>query len=279
MVSSSFHLPYPIPSHQADLFYMARALTRTNFHSSRLLRVLADLSVVDTDESGTGFAEKLGQWLNLNDAITLHGALKVSAAGTPAAQFGMSSLARDAIGDEFTRVRTTLENSIRKTTLPAAGRTVKSRWPSAIVDEPLDVAAVYAPHRRYYLSQQRDMEVSVGALRVKVREALSTATPALKKLAILDAVLDGMLSEHESKFLGTVPSLLEKRFQQLFNAHQQALVKTQLTDSPECWMRPGGWLANFRNDLQTALLAELDLRLQPAMGLIEALNNEKTNHK
>jgi hypothetical protein len=33
-------------------------------------------------------------------------------------------------------------------------------------------------------------------------------------------------------------------------------------------------LANFCRELQGVLLAELDLRLQPAVGLIEALSNE-----
>ena len=46
------------------------------------------------------------------------------------------------------------------------------------------------------------------------------------------------------------------------------------TDDPAMWMRPGAWLANFRDELLEALLAELDVRLQPAMGLIEAFSNE-----
>lgn len=257
---------------------MARALTRTNFHSSRLLRVLADFGVVGTVESGIGFAEKLGQWLSLNDAITLRGALDAKAAGLSAAPLGTNSFSRGAIGDEFTRIRTTLENSITKSTLPTPGKAVRG-LPPEIIDEPFDIATAYEPHRRYYLSQQRDMDVSVRSLRSNVREALSRASPSLKKLAYLDSALDGMLAEHESKLLSTIPSLLEKRFGQLFNAHQQALVENNRKDNPSTWMHVGGWMARFRKDLESALLAELDLRLQPTIGLIEALNNEKSNHK
>jgi hypothetical protein len=39
-------------------------------------------------------------------------------------------------------------------------------------------------------------------------------------------------------------------------------------------MQPGGWLAAFGQELQEALLAELDARLQPVTGLIEAIRNK-----
>ncbi len=37
---------------------------------------------------------------------------------------------------------------------------------------------------------------------------------------------------------------------------------------------PAAWLAIFGQDLKAALLAELDTRLQPAEGLLDALRNE-----
>lgn len=257
---------------------MARALARTNLHSSRLLRVLADLCVIDSVPSSTDFAQKLGQWLSLNDAITLHGALNAGAAGTSAAPVGMNSMARGDIGDEFVRVRTTLENSIRKNTLSTPRRALKG-FASAFIDEPMDLASAYEPHRRNYFSHQRDMEMSVSKLRANVRDALCKSSLALGKLASLDSALDGMLGEHESKLLSTVPSLLEKRFVGLFNAHQQTLVENNQTDNPATWMQAGGWLAHFRQDMESALLAELALRLQPTEGLMEALNNEKSNYR
>jgi hypothetical protein len=51
-------------------------------------------------------------------------------------------------------------------------------------------------------------------------------------------------------------------------------VDNEQPDDPALWMQPGGWLANFCRELQGVLLAELDLRLQPTVGLIEALSNE-----
>jgi hypothetical protein len=63
----------------------------------------------------------------------------------------------------------------------------------------------------------------------------------------------------------------------LFKAHQQMLVDTQQTDNPAGWTQAGAWLARFCNDMQMLLLAELELRLQPTVGLIEALNNNIRN--
>lgn len=256
-----------------DLFYMTRAPTRTNFHSSRLIRVLADLAMMETTEPGTAFAEKLALWLDHNEAINLYGTLSASAANPPAATAGLRPGAGVAIGEAFTRVSAALESAIINMGAPVAGK-ARMELPAPTLEVPLVLATAYEPYRRYYLAHQRDMEASIRPLRAKVRDVLARAAPALKTLAGLDAALGGMLAERETKLLATVPKLLEKRFAHLFKAHQQLLLKNELPDNPAYWMHAGGWLARFRNDLQTVLLAELELRLQPTLGLMEALNHE-----
>ncbi|MES2880056.1 MAG: DUF3348 domain-containing protein [Pseudomonadota bacterium] len=241
---------------------MTRALTRTNFHSSRLVRLLSDLTVLVPVEPGMAFAEKFSQWMPLSDAITLRAAHNASPAG-PAA--GTPLAARAALGEAFTRMRALWEKGITQPDVPAP-----------LLGEPLDVRAVYEPYRRYYLAHQRDMELQLRPWRTKVRNELAKASPALRQLAALDAALDGILAARESKLFTTIPALLEKRFAQLHKAHQQRLVDTDQTDHPDFWMKPGGWLARFGHELQTVLLAELDLRLQPTQGLLEAFHNEKT---
>lgn len=241
---------------------------RTNFHSSKFVRLLCDLAVLDPVEPGIAFAEKLGQWVAIADAIALNAALTASPPAPPSA-------ARMAIGEEFTRMRSTWVNLITQPGSPIVARTrIDSLSPQ--IGEPLDVGATYEPYRRYYLAQQRDMELNVRPWRAKVRDVLAKASPALKQLATLDAALEGILGARESKLFSTVPALLEKRFGQLLKAHQQRLLDTSQTDHPDFWMKPGGWLARFCNEVQTVLLAELDVRLQPTVGLIEALHNEKT---
>ena len=257
---------------------MTRALTRTNLHSSKLIRVLNDLALLDAVEPGTAFAEKLGLWLNLNDAITLCAAHNTSTARQQTQPSKVASIQPAALSDELAELQAALANSITNGNSPRGGKT-RMALPAPKLGEPLDVATAYEPYRRYYLAHQRNMDSSVGPLRARAREALAKASPPLKTLAALDAVFDGVLGDREGKLLAKLPSLLEQRFQQLLKAHQQVLIETQQADDPAAWMKPGGWLVRFCHELQTVLLAELDVRLQPTIGLIEALNNEMTTHQ
>jgi hypothetical protein len=259
---------------------MTRALPRTNFHSSKLIRCLADLAIVDAVEPGNAFAEKLGLWIHFTDAITLS-ALHNDSIASPAKmqrniQHDEQSVPRAAVGVEFDRTQAGLINSIMKSCSPNLGKT-HIELPTPKLALPMDLAAAYAPYRRFYDAHQRDMELRIQPLRVNVREALAKASPRLKKLADLDAALERILRDRESKLLSKVPVLLKKRFEQLFKEHQQMLVDTQQADNPAGWTQAGAWLARFCNDMQMLLLAEVELRLQPTVGLTEALNNKTRN--
>lgn len=258
---------------------MTRALPRTNFNSSRLIRFLADLSVVDAAEPGHAFAERLGRWLDFTDAIALFAVHNAGTAGPQSDKpSGQQSVESVAVGEEFARIRTALVNSITQSCSPTVGQT-RIKLPTPVLGVPIEIAAAYEPYRRFYLAHQRDIDLSVRPLRANVRQALSTVSPALKKLADLDAALDEILSDREGKLLAKLPLLLEMRFEQRLKTHRQMLVDTQQADSPALWMQAGGWLRGFCTELQTVLLAELDLRLQPTVGLIEAFSSEISVHK
>lgn len=256
---------------------MTRVSPRTNFHSSELLRCLADLAIADAADPGNAFAEKLGLWIHFTDAITLSAVHSDSMAGTaknrPKMQHGEQVAAHAAVGAEFDRIRAVLVNSIVKSCSPNAGKT-HIKLPAAEFDLPMNLATAYAPYRRFYEAHQRDMELSIQPLRVNAREAVAKASPRLGKLAELDATLEKILRDRESKLLSKVPLLLKKRFEQLFKEHQQKLADTGQADNLAGWAQAGGWLARFCNDMQMLLLAEVELRLQPAMGLLEAFNEE-----
>jgi len=260
---------------------MTQALPRTNLNSSRLIRLLADLSIADAAESKQAFAERLAQWLDIADAISLSASLSASPASRSEARFGGLSAATSAVETEFARIRMTLVNSITKSCSPDGGETrlkLPTPKPGAAIAV-TELAAAYEPYHRFHVAHQRDMDLGIRPLRASAREALSRASPALRQLAALDAALDKMLGDRERQLLSTVPLLLEKRFEQLLKAHQQTLVDARHADNPDLWMHPGGWLAGFCKELQGVLLAELDVRLQPIVGLIEAFSNEANKHK
>jgi len=247
---------------------MTRVSLRTNFHSSKLIRCLADLAIVDAAEPENAFAEKLGLWIHFTDAITLSAVHSDSIASLPKMQHEVQLPLGAEVGIEFHRIQTSLINSIMKSCSLNLDKTH--------IELPMDLAAAYAPYRRFYDTHQRDMELRIQPLRVNVREALAKVSPRLKKLADLDAALEGILRDRESKLLSKVPVLLKKRFEQLYKTHQQMLIDTQQADNSASWTQAGAWLARFSNDMQMLLLAEMELRLQPAMGLIEAFNNKDT---
>ncbi|QDZ27123.1 DUF3348 domain-containing protein [Noviherbaspirillum sp. UKPF54] len=250
---------------------MTRVLPRTSFHSSKLVRCLADLAIVDTADPGNAFAEKLGQWIHFADAIALSAVHNDGRATPPGLRPDAQAAAR--AGTEFDRIRALLAESIAKSCSPNPGKS-HIKLPEPRLELPMDFAAAYAPYRRFYEAHQRDMELSIQPLRTNVRAELAKASPRLGKLAELDATLEKILRDRESKLLAKVPVLLKKRFEQLFTAHQQRLADTRQDDNPAGWTHAGGWLERFRADMQMLLLAELELRLQPAMGLVEAFKQE-----
>ena len=257
---------------------MTRALTRTHFHSSKLIRTLADLAVLETAEPAIAFAEKLGLWIDFTDAICLTGVHNASMTKPPQTRSAPPSVAGVSVGETFTIARAGLERAITKRSAPSTAR-VHSDLALPKLEVALDDVKVYAPFRRYHQAHQRDMESTVRSLRATVRNGVANASPQLRQLAALDAAFDGILCEREARLLSTIPSLLEKRFHHLRKAHQQTLLATtQTDDNPDAWMKPGAWLARFCSELQAVLLAELDLRLQPAVGLLEAFNSETSQH-
>ena len=248
---------------------MTRALTRTNFHSSHLIRTLCDLAVLETGGHGLAFGEKLGLWIDFADAIALTRVLNSTPQHAPDATLTAAEL---PVHDEFAKARANLERAVVKSSSPNTGRT-RAELSLPQLDFSLEDSKAYTPFRRYHQAHQRDMESSVRNVRAKVRDGVAAQSPKLRQLVALDAAFDSILAEREARLLSTIPSLMEKRFNQLRKAHLQTLP----TDaSPDLRTAPGPWLARFCAELQTVLLAELDLRLQPAVGLLEALHNERT---
>lgn len=229
----------------------ARAAARTNFASSRLLRLLGAAleGGRDADTSRHDVAERLAQWLSAVDTVRLHAALP---AGPVEALSPTLSPAAKALHEraqaELTQVRAVLQQSMA------------TQASQALRDAPHEVDAGHAPHRKRHLDQQAQMATKIAALRARLRQALSQASPRLRQLAALDAVLEQTLSGREQKLMAAVPLLFERRFEQLRQA------------------RPGDWHSAFVTEMQEVLQAELELRLQAPMGLMHALRGEIEKH-
>lgn len=241
---------------------MAQGISRTALNHSSLVRALDGLAVAEVSESKQSFAERLGQWLGFNEALSLYSVLNPG--GAELAKSGSKAVEPSAIREEFRRVRDNLADALSAAP-PAPGKGDAGPTPD------------FAPYHRHYIARQRQMSTDIGLLRASARTALARRSPALKKLAALDAVMDQALAARERNLLATVPAFLNRRFEHLYAAHKNALAATDHNaeaDTPALWMQPGGWLATYCGEMQAVLLAELELRLQPVAGLIAALENE-----
>lgn len=220
---------------------------------SRLLRLLGEATALEMEPSRQDFAERLSLWLSAVDAVTLHATLQAvqSAAVARAAAAHSASTPTLTVADACQRVRQALVDAIMAPPAPSA-RGDHVRPPFQAEAAP-DTAAGYAGHHKRYLELQRLMESKIAPLRTQVRQALSSASPRLRQLATLDAVMEQTLGGREQKLLSTVPVFLERRFEQLRQSHQED---------------------TFSKEVQEILLAELDVRLQPIVGLMEAFSNE-----
>jgi len=224
--------------------------------------MLADLVDADVPESSQSFAERLGQWLDFKSSLALLSVLDRAVAG--ATEPAVSAPEGAAMREALARVRNALTKSIMTDEVFKPGKPLVELSAAPVA---VDCSADFAPFHSYYLAHQRDISANVAALRASARAALSKRSPALKRLATLDAVLDQAMAAREGSLLATVPGLLAKRFEQLRKASQAA-------DEPDQPVQSDGWLGVFHQEMRAVLLAELELRLQPVAGLIAALDNE-----
>ena len=202
---------------------------------------------MDDEACAMDFAERLSLWVSAFDAIGLQASLQ-SIRTLPAAAEGKVAPARGPrtpdLVDDFQKVRSVLARAIAQDPLSGA-------------DAADGADAGYAPYHRRHLELQRQMEQMTGALRGHVRQAVSRLF-ARREKRFQRGIEGGQLPQpRRQALLPKGAALLKLRFEQL-----------RLSDDGA---------ARFARHWQEALLAELDLRLEPVAGLIDALGTELKN--
>ncbi len=244
---------------------MAQAPRRTALSGPTLVRLLARLTETDVPESGQSLSDRLSRWLGWTDAIALSTALSLSPPAVPSD--AQSAAGKDA-ESLCARVRTALANAIAGSGETQGRRSGTAQAPARSAST--DTAADYADFRQRYLVLQQTMQVEIGELRARLRRMLSARTPGMARLAVLDASLEQALDAHERHLLASVPTLLGTHFERLRKAERQRLANAHAPQHAAA-ASPGAWLDVFRKDMQSVLLAELEIRFQPVEGLLAAL--------
>lgn len=229
---------------------------------SDFLRLLAAWGLAAPAAAPGGFGQRLSEWFSWTDAIALSGALGGPAEPVPAGL--LTAAERLAVETrELARVRQQLLGHIRgepagARNRPAARVAVSPRVQARLAAEHLGDEG-FAPHRQRCLAVHKTMDNAIGALRQRVRDAVAAASPALAHLATLDVVMEDVVGGRERALLAQVPGLLAQRYERL-----------QAEDAEHLTPR-------FQRELQQLLEAELDFRLHPVEGLLDALRQAATH--
>ena len=274
---------------------MTRALPRASLYSASLVRFLTENALLAPARQAEDVGRKLGDWLDFRQAIALHGVLPLEtaraaqAAPLPAHLQRMALIAPEALAKHVDKVRAQLVESITQGA-PAGTGLARIDMPASVLDEPVEIKTAFEPYRRFVAAHQRQMESTLRSLRAQLRLQLSQRGGAGQQLAALDTAYENILVDREAALLAKTTKLLEKRFVQALKAHMQlqaqaqpAALATETTDAtddidvinsnqndtPKDYL--SRWLMPLRQTLRQALLAELDTRLQPSLGLLEAL--------
>ncbi|KRD23864.1 hypothetical protein ASE39_24290 [Acidovorax sp. Root267] len=246
-------------------------------NSSRLVLLLQQWAQAHSGPVRPDVAEQLSQWLSTVDAVKLSRALHaLEASQIPSASVGLGAGAVDvrALQASLQTARADLTDLVTAKAAPT--KPMRERADNTPVDAPdPEAGADFAAHAARYLALQKQMDTRLANLRAQVRQSLSVGPEGLRRLAMLDAVMEQMLGVREQRLWASLPGHLERRMTHLRGAHQQQLAAAGRDDEPQRWALPGGWLFAFEQDLRALLLAELQVRLEPLAGLLEAAQSHE----
>jgi len=249
---------------------MVQAPQRAALSGPALVRLLAQLADADVAGSRQSLPDRLSQWLGWTDAIALSTALNGQPPAVATAVATAAAGAR-ASGRDDANLCASVRSALTKT-IAHEGASAPARRDArgAVPAAPVDENAHYAEFRQRYLSIQQAMETDIGQLRARLRVMLAAKSPGLARLAAVDAIMERSLGARERSVLASVPALLGARFARLRAAEQASLADAEASGESAA-PTPGAWLAVFRKEMQSVLLAELDVRFQPVEGLLAAL--------
>ena len=235
------------------------SVSQTSFSGGRLVRLLGELQLLNGAPQ-VDFAERLARLFDLSDTVALDAANGHRASGP----FLAGDKDRQRLSADLAKTRDKLLAGLTRAFEPEQLGT-RNGLPAPVAD--------YEPYQQFYVARQRQLTAGLQPLRVRLRGALTDASAAGAQLAELDTVFDATLTAYARRGFGAIPWLLARRFEALKPDGQQRLLEEN-TDDPATWMAPGGWLHRFTGEMQLLLLAELEARLEPLRGLLDALYKE-----
>ena len=232
--------------------------TQSGLPGSRLVQLLSSLDSKAARASHGDFAERLGRLFDLSDAIALDGATRVP----PKGPFSPVDDLPSQLQEHLLKTRRAL--------LDHLGRSFSGEKAASVIalpplrdDADAEKRPSFGAYDRFYQAHQRQMIAGLSNLRLRCRRLLAGHSAPLAHLAELDAVFESGLASYARQGFAALPGVLEQRYRLLWQQRDPF-------HTPADWLSPQGWLTQFRRELKMLLLAELDARQEPVLGLLAA---------
>ncbi len=248
---------------------MTQSSPQPSLKGSRLVRALSELSAAKVELSHKNFADRLGRLIDITDAIDLSTAQSKLASTVFQANISNPEEAGKRLSEQFLNVRVSIVQFIIKSFDPSG----KDSWlplPKLGGIHGRDQQSPLTAYQQFYSAHQREMDFKISRLRIDVRKTIVGLSPSLARLSALDSALSDTLAVHSRKLFATIPRLLAQRFDSLVETDQLAVT----TKEGGATCPSVAALETFTGEMQEILLVELEARLQPVLGLIEAFNEE-----
>jgi hypothetical protein len=237
------------------------ALTPAQLNQSGLIRRLAQMALIDSDKQPEPAELRLGKLLDLSKSI------RIAAAQLPCTDADTDSDAAASqattIRADYLQVRAALIKGIELSFNPGQLYT-RIKLPTPQAATLTDDQVVLGQYQRFYASHQRDIIFRIQGLRERVSNGVGGISQELRQLVSLDATIADSISQHSNACFGSIPSLLSKRFDQL--------------NQPQITISGAATHQQFSSELKNLLLAEIDARLLPILGLVEAMEDHLMSH-
>jgi hypothetical protein len=260
---------------------MSRSSLTAGAASTRLVRLLSEFAVPAIGPGPDGFAEAMEDLIGFGESMKL-AMLHEELAGM-AHVAGPEPMSFEALKHDLLDVRLGLMRRVLDS-FDSDDASTRPKLPRPGTEVPDEALLTFEPYHRFYAAHQREFDARIHRLQLRVREALTGRSAALARLVVLDETLRELVAAHTRKSLVVIPVLLGKRFDAMLQAHQ---AQERGRDAGGADVRSddtglhiaagdGAWLRLFCREMQDVLLAELDLRLMPVVGLVEAVEEEVT---
>ncbi len=238
-----------------------KQFTSGPLHVSRLIQLLQQLHLSQRPVTAYNVAEKLGGLIDLSLSVSLSTTL----GGLKRVKGGQSTLPRDHLRQNMLQLREQWVADLVTSCDPETSAQAMP-LPKLKTDHETDILNAAQPFARFYALQQSEMEHHISGFQRQVRDGLTQSSAEMAQLATLDRSLFEIMAKQTRRAFGTVPVMIAKHMIWHFD-HRSATTSDQAAEHP-------AWFLLFLNDLKQILLAELDIRLQPVIGLIEARESQ-----